>query len=278
MKKTILITGCSSGIGLCLAKGLKKRGHRVLATARKEDDVKLLMDLGLESVQLDVNDSNSIKKAMQNIIALTDGKIDVLINNCSYAQGGAIEDLTRDAMREQFETNLFGPMELTGLVIKLMRHQNEGRIVQIVSLLGYVTMPFRGAYNASKHALEGLTDTLRQELRGTNIKVSLIEPGPIHSKIRDNAKKYFLKHIDLENTAHKKTYEKMEKEFFAIKSKSPFYLSPEAVLKKVIHAVESKKPKLRYYVGFPAHLFCILKRLLPTKALDWVMYQIIKKE
>lgn len=278
MTKTILITGCSSGIGLCLAKGLKDRGYRVFATARKEEDVKRLNDLGFESVLLDVNDSSSIKEAVDKIAALTQGKIDILINNSSYAQGGALEDLSRNAIREQFETNLFGPLELTGLVIPLMRRQKEGRIIQIGSLLGYVTMPFRGAYNASKHALEGLTDTLRQELHKTKIKVVLIEPGPIESKIRENAKHHFLKHIPLQSTHHQKTYQKMEEEFFAIKEKSFFYLPAEAVLKKVIQAIESKNPKARYYVGFPAYLFQVLKRWLPTKVLDQIIYHIVKKE
>jgi NAD(P)-dependent dehydrogenase (short-subunit alcohol dehydrogenase family) len=278
MKKIILITGCSSGIGLCCAKGLKARGHRVFATARKLEDVRKLEKLGLESLPLDINDSASIKSAIKTICDRTDGKLDVLFNNCSYAQAGATEDLTREVIRAQFETNLFGPMELTNQVIKIMRKQGSGRIIFTGSLLGYITMPFRSAYNASKFALEGLVNTLRQELRNSKISVSIIEPGPIHSKIRENAKDNFLQNIDHENSAHKKTYEKMAKEFFEINAKESFYLPPDAVLKKLIHAVENKKPKTHYYVGFPSHFFMLLKRALPAKALDWVIYQIVKKE
>ncbi|MDH5446633.1 MAG: SDR family NAD(P)-dependent oxidoreductase, partial [Gammaproteobacteria bacterium] len=165
--QSVLITGCSSGIGLCVAEGLKARGYRVFATARKSTDVAHLKEKGFESFVLDLNDSLSISNAVKNILALTNGKLDALFNNGAYAQPGAIEDLNRDLLRQQFETNLFGWLELTNLILPVMRQQGHGRIIQNSSVLGLVSMPYRGAYNASKFALEGLTDTLRLELADT---------------------------------------------------------------------------------------------------------------
>jgi NAD(P)-dependent dehydrogenase (short-subunit alcohol dehydrogenase family) len=177
--KTILITGCSSGIGLCVAGGLKDIGYRVFATARKVEDVEKLKEKGFESVQLDLCQSGSIKQAVQEVLGHTDGKLYALFNNGAYGQPGAVEDLRRDVLIEQFEANVFGWLELTNLIIPVMRKQGFGRIIQNSSVLGMVSLSYRGAYNASKYAIEGLTDTLRLELAGTGIKVSLIEPGPI---------------------------------------------------------------------------------------------------
>ena len=187
LSKTILITGCSSGIGYCTATELKKRGHNVIATARKADDVTRLTQEGFTALQLDLADSQSIQQAVNRVIELTDGHCDALFNNGAFGQPGAVEDLTRDVLRYQFETNLFGTHELTNLLIPLMRKQGHGRIIYNSSILGLVAMRYRGAYNASKFALEGLADTLRLELYGTNIHISLIEPGPILSNFRENS-------------------------------------------------------------------------------------------
>ncbi len=185
--KSILITGCSTGIGLCVAQGLQDRGYRVFATARKKDDVKKLQSLGLESLQLDLDDSQSIQTAVKEILNRTNGTLDALFNNGAYGQAGAVEDLSRDVLRQQFETNVFGWHELTNLVLPVMLKQGHGRIIQNSSVLGFVALKFRGAYSASKYAIEGLTDTLRQELSGTNIFISLVEPGPIESQFRKNS-------------------------------------------------------------------------------------------
>jgi NAD(P)-dependent dehydrogenase (short-subunit alcohol dehydrogenase family) len=187
LSKTILITGCSSGIGYSTAISLKKRGHNVIATARKSNDVLRLTQEGFTSLRLDLADSDSIQSAVKQAIALTDGKIDALFNNGAFGQVGAVEDLSRDTLRLQFETNLFGTHELTNLLLPLMRKQGHGRIIYNSSVLGLVAMPYRGAYNASKFALEGLADTLRQELYGMPIYISLIEPGPIQSNFRKNS-------------------------------------------------------------------------------------------
>ncbi|MGB5277661.1 MAG: SDR family oxidoreductase [Gammaproteobacteria bacterium] len=266
--KTVLITGCSSGIGRCVALGLQQRGYRVFATARRPDSVAALTAEGLESLQLDLDDSVSIKQAVDDILRRTDGQLYAVFNNGAFGLPGAIEDLSRHAIRTEFETNVFGWLELTNLLLPVMRKQGYGRIIQNSSVLGLVAMPFRGAYNASKFAIEGISDTLRLELKGTDIHVSLVEPGPILSRFRANSLLALQKHIDTENSVHKERYrrvlERLNKEGPAV----PFTLPPEAVLKKVIHALESRKPRARYYVTFPTYLFGYLKRVLPTKTLD----------
>jgi len=186
-EKTILITGCSSGIGLCVARGLSSRGYRVFATARRTADVEALNKEGLESLLLDLDDPHSITAAVEEILTRTNGRLDALFNNGAYGQPGAVEDLSRDVLRAQFETNLLGWHQLTNLVLPVMRSQGHGRIIHNSSVLGFVALRYRGAYNASKYALEGLADTLRLELAGTDIHVSLIEPGPITSRFRENA-------------------------------------------------------------------------------------------
>jgi NAD(P)-dependent dehydrogenase (short-subunit alcohol dehydrogenase family) len=268
MKKTILITGCSSGIGYCVAKGLHARGYRVFATARRRDSVEMLLAEGLESFRLNLTDSNSINFAFEEVMRRTDGELYALFNNGAYGLPGAVEDLSRDALREQFETNVFGWQELTNLVVPVMRRQGYGRIIQNSSVLGLVSLPFRGAYNASKYAIEGLSDTLRLELRGSNIHVSLIEPGPIASQFRMNAVKALAKFIDVENSFHREKYEGVLKRLNKQGPAVPFTLPPEAVLKRVIHALEAPKPQPRYYVTFPTYLFGFLKRILSTRAMD----------
>ncbi len=272
--KSVLITGCSSGIGLCCAEGLHKRGYRVFATARKPDDVDILKGKGLESYQLDVADSASIHEALGTILETTGGKLYGLFNNAGFGQPGAVEDLSREAIREQFETNVFGTLEVTNKLLPIMRKQGEGRVIINSSILGFAAMPYRGAYNSSKYALEGLADTLRLELIGSGVFVSLVEPGPITSRFRDNAYAMYLKHIKPENSHHIKRYQGMEARLLKEGAAVPFTLGPEAVLKRVIHALESKQPQARYYVTFPTYLFGYLKRVLPTSWLDNLLKRI----
>ena len=268
--KNILITGCSSGIGRCLAHGLRARGHRVFATARREQDVAALSEAGFESLLLDLDFTGSIRAAVQTVLDRTQGRLYALINNGAYGQPGAVEDLSRDVLRAQFETNLFGTQELTNLVIPAMRARHEGRIIQISSILGIVCFAYRGAYNASKYALEGLSDTMRLELRGTNIHVSLIEPGPIASRFRANAYAAYRRNIDREHSAHREYYARLENRLEGPKP-TPFTLPPEAVMKKVIHALEARRPRVRYSVTFPTYLFQVLRRVLPVRVLDSIL-------
>lgn len=269
--KSILITGCSSGIGLCVAKGLQARGYRVFAAARKSADVEKLSSQGLECVQLDLQNSVSIEQAVQTVLSRTNGTLDALFNNAAYGQVGAVEDISRQALREQFETNVFGTMELTNLLIPIMRRQGYGRIVQCSSLLGMVSLPYRGAYNASKFALEALSDALRLELAGTGIYVSLVEPGPIFSRFRENAYAAYQRHVCKENSAHQDAYAILERRLTAKGAVTPFTLAPDAVLKHVIHALESPKPRIRYYVTLPTHVLGVLRRVLPYKTMDWLL-------
>jgi NAD(P)-dependent dehydrogenase (short-subunit alcohol dehydrogenase family) len=269
--KSVLITGCSTGIGSCLAHGLRERGYRVFASARKEADVAALSAAGFTSLPLDLDSSGSIRAAVETVLDRTQGRLYALINNGAYGQPGAVEDLSRTVLRAQFETNLFGTQELTNLVIPAMRAQGEGRIIQMSSMLGIVCLAYRGAYNATKFALEALSDTMRLELRDTDIYVSLIEPGPIESRFRANAYAVFQRNIDREHSVHREYYASVEKRLEGPKP-VPFTLPPEAVLKKVIHALEARRPKARYGVTFPAHLFLMLRRLLPARVLDRILF------
>jgi NAD(P)-dependent dehydrogenase (short-subunit alcohol dehydrogenase family) len=268
VSKTILITGCSSGIGYVTAVELRQRGHNIIASARKPEDVARLKQEGFTAVQLDLADSTSIRHAVEQAFELTGGKIDALFNNGAFGQPGAVEDLSRDVLRHQFETNLFGTHELTNLLIPSMRKQGHGRIIYNSSVLGLVAMKYRGAYNASKYALEGLADTLRLELHGTNIHISLIEPGPILSNFRKNAFALYKQNIDPTHSFHKKAYDAIEQRLQKEGPAVAFTLPATAVAEKVILALESDRPKIRYYVTFPTYLFAFLKRILPMSWLD----------
>ena len=267
--KNILITGCSSGIGYTCAHGLHKLGYHVFATCRKDEDVKRLQDEGLNAFKLDLCDTNSMHEALTWMLSQTGGRIDVLFNNAAFGQPGAVEDLKRDVLREQFETNVFGTQELTNLVLPYMRKQKSGRIIYNSSILGFVAMSYRGAYNASKFAIEGLADTLRLELHKSGVEVVLIEPGPIRSAFRKNALAKFLANIDQENSAHKEIYEKTLARLQKT-GDAPFTLGAEAVLEALLMAIEAKKPKARYAVTFPTKLFAWLKRFFSTKLMDYV--------
>ena len=271
ISRSILITGCSSGIGYCVAHGLQQRGHRVIASCRKAEDVERLQQEGLTCIQLDLDDSESIQQAVSQALTLADGRIDALFNNGAYGLAGAVEDLSREAIRAQFETNLFGWLELTNLLLPHMRQQGFGRIIQNSSVLGLVAMSYRGAYVASKYALEGLTDTLRLELAGTGIELSLIEPGPVESRFRQNAEAAFRKYINPEGSVHEQQYLAMEQRLQKQGNTTSFTLPPESVLDKVIHALEHKRPQPRYYVTTPTYIFGYLRRLLSSRMIDRMM-------
>lgn len=271
-KRAVLITGCSSGIGLCVARGLRDQGFQVIASARKPEDVQRLQEKdALQAVQLDLDDRESLSNGLQAALELTQGRLFGLFNNGAYGQPGAVEDLTWETLEAQLRTNLLGWHELTRQVIPVMRQQGEGRIIQNSSVLGFAAMPYRGAYNCSKFALEGLSDTLRMELAGTGIHVSLIEPGPISSKFRDNAYRKYLDNIDRANSPHRANYEAMEARLKKEGDATAFTLPPEAVLKKVLHALRSPRPRPRYRVTFPTHLFAYMRRLLSSRQMDAVL-------
>jgi len=272
MQKSILITGCSSGIGHDAAHGLVRQGWRVFATCRKEADCQRLRGEGLESLQLDYDDPASIEAALAEVLARTGGSLDALFNNGAFALPGALEDIPRDGLRAIFETNLFGVHDLTRRVIPVMRTQGHGRIVMNSSVLGLVTLPWRGPYVATKFALEGLSDTLRIEARRWGIDVILIEPGPITSRIRENAIAHFERWVDWENSARADQYqEKLRRRLYEGSGPDAFELPASAVTARLIKALEARRPRPRYYVTKPTYVMGTLRRVLPTRALDWVL-------
>jgi NAD(P)-dependent dehydrogenase (short-subunit alcohol dehydrogenase family) len=271
-QRTVLITGCSSGIGYASAHLLHGRGWRVVASCRKQADVERLLGEGLDSVRLDYEDAASIKRGFSDALEITGGRLDALFNNGAYAIPGCVEDLPTDGLRQIFEANFFGWHDLTRLAVPVMRAQGQGRIVQNSSVLGLIALKYRGAYNASKFALEGLSDTLRVELAGTGIHVSKIEPGPIATAFRINAKPQFERWIDWRNSVNREFYEqRMIPRLNAdAGATQPFELPPEAVARKLVHALEAPRPKPRYYVTTPTYALGVLKRLLSTRLLDKV--------
>ncbi|WP_298298145.1 SDR family oxidoreductase [uncultured Litoreibacter sp.] len=274
-QKSILITGCSSGIGYDAAKTLHARGWQVFATCRNPDDCARLQDEGLESFVLDYTDHASIEVAVAECLKRTGGTLDALFNNGAYGVPGAVEDLPTDALRAIFETNLFGYHELSRQVLPVMRAQGHGRILNCSSVLGFVALKWRGAYNATKFAMEGLTDTLRIELRDTPIEVILIEPGPVTSKIRANSIPHFEKWIDWEASPLREKYEEtLIKRLYEDRGPDAFELPASAVSAKLIHALESSRPKPRYFVTTPTYVMGALRRLLPTRALDWIIAKV----
>ena len=270
MPKSILITGCSTGIGYDGAHTLHKRGWQVIAACRQQRDCDRLQKEGLTTVLLDYEDEISIKSALEQTLDHTGGKLDALFNNGAYAIPGPVEDLSRDALRAIFEANFFGYFDLINQLMPLFRKQCHGRIVQCSSLLGMTALRYRGAYNATKFALEGMTDTLRLELRNTDIKIVLIEPGPIKTDFRKNAVKQFEKWIDWENSEIRDHYEKslLDKLKKAKLGKDPGELGPEAVTNALIKAIEEPYPKPRYFVTWPTRMTSTLRRALPTSWSD----------
>ena len=267
----IVITGCSSGIGLETALYLKERFVTVYPTARDPKDVEKLKALGFEhAMQLDVREAEQIQTAIKSVL-LEEGYIDVWFNNAGYGQPGAIEDVSTDVLREQFETNVFGIHECTRQIIPVMREQGYGKIIQHSSVLGLISLFGRGAYNASKYAIEGLTDTLRLELKGTGIYAVLLNTGPITSHFRENAMKKLIENVDIEHSVFR---EKYRQSLHADKSDVPFNEEAVAVAKVVYEIILAEKPKPRYYITKATYLLGYLKRLLSTSALDRILQKI----
>lgn len=270
--RTVLVTGCSSGIGRATADLLRARGWRVFAAVRRPADQAALAAAGFESVLIDLDSSASIHLGFAHVMAATGGRLDALVSNAAYGQPGAVEDLSRDALRRQFESNLFGTVELANLAIPVMRAQGDGRgagrLVFVSSILGLVAMPLRGAYNASKFALEGLVDTLRLELRGTGIQVVLIEPGAIESRFREHAIEAAEAAVDVERSVHAARYAKLRQLNAAPGGKTRGSLPASAVAETIRHALETRAPRARYLVTTPAKVLAVLKRLLPAAWID----------
>jgi NAD(P)-dependent dehydrogenase (short-subunit alcohol dehydrogenase family) len=263
-QRTIVVTGCSSGIGAYCARALKADGWRVFATVRKVGDLSSLEADGIEAFLMDYTQPETISALVGAVAERSGSRIDALFNNGAYGQPGAVEDLSTQALRDQFETNVFGWHELTRLVIPFMRRRGQGRIVQCSSILGLLPYRYRGAYTASKFALEGLSITLRMELQGSGIHVSLIEPGPITSRFTANALVKIKEHVDLENSPHAVEYRRQLARLEGSGPVNRHKLGPEAVYAVLTRALNSKNPKPHYPVTIPAKQGILLKRLLPA--------------
>jgi NAD(P)-dependent dehydrogenase (short-subunit alcohol dehydrogenase family) len=263
-RPSIIVTGCSSGIGAWCARALKQDGWRVFATVRRAEDLAPLEKDGIEAFVMDYTKPDTISKLVDDVFALTGGRLDALFNNGAYGQAGAVEDLPVEALRLQLETNVIGWHDLTRRVIPAMRTQGHGRIVQCSSILGIVPFKWRGAYNASKFALEGLSLTMRMELEGSGIEVSLIEPGPITSRFTANALINIERFIDLKGSVHAVEYEKQLKRLKGESGPAKGKLEPDAVYTVLKRALTAKRPKPHYIVTQPAKQGALLKKLLPA--------------
>ena len=271
IQRSILITGCSSGIGYHCAHALKARGWRVFAACRRQPDCDRLAAEGFETVCLDYADPESIATAVERGLAVTGGTLDALFNNGAYSHPGAVEDVAPEHLRALLETNVVGWYDLTRRVLPAMRRQGHGRIVNCSSVLGFVALRFTGAYSASKFAVEGWSDSLRLELRGTGIHVSLLEPGPIQSRMIENARMRFLETVDARNSAFRPHYAREVSRLAGTNRSSRFKLGPEALVAPLVHALESRSPRARYHVTVPSRVGAWLKRLLPTAVMDSVL-------
>lgn len=274
MEKTVLLTGASSGIGLCSANYLRSKGFTVLATARKPEDLKRLEEDGFETFELDVTSSTQIEQVVAKIAARKGGTLYGLVNCAGYAQLGSLEDISRDVMRAQFETNVFGLHELTIRVLPIMRKQGYGRIIHISSSFGLMAIRFWGTYCASKYAVEALGDSLRLELRGTHIYVSLIEPGPIATHFMERARKDFNAEVNVADSFQEQEYKRFVPDL-GLDNIEWFRGQPIQVAKKIYHALSSKKPKIRYYITIPTYTSMLAKRFLPGRVVDFILSKLL---
>ncbi len=270
MAQRVLITGSSSGIGRAACLGLRTRGWQVIAAARDPADVVRLQADGFAAVRIDHHDSTSIATGFAEAVDLAGGRIEALFNNAGHGMPGAAEDLPRGALEEVFSSNLFGLHEVTCHAIRHMRQHGGGRIVQHSSVVGFTPLPWRAAYVATKHALEGLTNTMRVELRGTGIHVAILNTGPVTSGFRDRSMAQFDRWIDVDASRHAEFY---RAKWLARRTAGHdrFELGPEAVVRKLVHALESRRPRRRYYITLPAYVAAALTRVLPDAAQDWIV-------
>lgn len=267
-KGWIVITGCSSGIGLCVAKGLKALGYKVLPCCRTPLQAQVLAADFAQVVAFDLAHETDVDAGAAQILDITQGHIYALFNNAGFGQPGALEDISRATLEAQFAVNVFGLHQLTQRLLPTLIATADARLIQHSSVLGFVGMPFRGAYNASKYAVEGLCDTLRQELKGTGVQVSLIEPGPVISEFRNNALQALKANVGLTASRHATLYQKTLARLAAIGPAVPFTVAPEVVLGCVLHALTQPCAKIRYRVTVPTHVLAVLKRLLPSRWFD----------
>ena len=280
-EKVAVVTGASTGIGRATARLLKARGWRVFPTARSRTDLDLLRGEGFQPVELDLADSDSVEYAAKEVLELSHGIIGAVVNNAGYGQPGALEDLSRAALRKQFETNVIGTLDFTNRFIPTLRAQKSGRIVIVSSVVGRVVIPFLGAYSASKFALEAIGDGLRMELGPVGVSVSLVEPGPIQTCFRKRVVSEAARGLEMHNSAFAKQYAKelSEPERTYSRPTDVFRKPPEAVARKIVHALESRHPRARYPVTAPAWFGDFAARFFPSRLKDALLAsKVIGKE
>lgn len=270
--RTVFVTGCSTGIGRATARLLRQHGWRVLAGARKPADLESLAKEGFTPVEIDLANPASVEAAARAVSKSTDGLLGALVNNAGFGQPGALEDVSRDVLRSQFEVNVFGLQDLTNRLLPAMIKAENGRIVHISSVLGKVAIPLMGAYCAAKHAVEALADAQRVELRETGVGLIVVEPGPITSEFRNTAAAIG------QSTLRKQTRIPMPDMSKRTDGSGAFTLPPEAVARKIVHALESSNPKRRYRVTIPAYGVPLAKALLPEAAYDWLAARRLKRK
>ncbi len=276
--KTVLITGCSTGIGASSARLLKERGWTVIPTARKEADLERLRDEGFDPIEMDMADSESVARGAEEVLRRTEGRLGGLVNNAGFGQSGAVEDVKREHLLHQFEVNVFGLQDLTNRLLPAMRKQGAGRIVHVSSVVGRVSIPFLGCYSASKFAVEALADAQRVELYGSGVGVILIEPGPIITEFRRTAAQRAEETLDLEKSGKSQFYiEQIQKRLDHQKKANLINKEPEAVAIKIVRALESSRPKRRYAITIPAHLGAFMRRFAPDALVDFVLSRKVRE-
>ena len=276
--KTVLITGCSTGIGASSARLLKERGWTVIPTARKEADLERLRDEGFDPIEMDMADSESVARGAEEVLRRTEGRLGGLVNNAGFGQSGAVEDVKREHLLYQFEVNVFGLQDLTNRLLPAMRKQGAGRIVHVSSVVGRVSIPFLGCYSASKFAVEALADAQRVELYGSGVGVILIEPGPIITEFRRTAAQRAEETLDLEKSGKSQFYiEQIQKRLDHQKKANLINKEPEAVAIKIVRALESSRPKRRYAITIPAHLGAFMRRFAPDALVDFVLSRKVRE-
>lgn len=269
--KTVLVTGCSSGIGAATARVLRDAGWTVYPTARKEEDLAALKADGFDAVRLDLADEASVACAAAEFLEKCGGRPGALVNNAGYCQAGALEDLGRAALRAQFEANVLGPQQLIRAVLPAMKACGAGRIVTVSSVFGRIASPLVGAYCASKYAVEALGDTLRIELSGTGVWASLVEPGAVLSRFRKNAAEALAANTEAGGDFEGMYEREVERRRRQVKKRDFFTRPPEEVAAKIRHALESPRPWRRYRVTPAAWLVEVAVRVLPQALTDVIL-------
>ena len=272
-EQVVLITGCSSGVGRATALEAARRGHRVFASARRREDLSFLpSQRGVTALLLDVTDAASVARAVEAVLREA-GRLDALINNAGFGQYGAVEDVSPEEWRRQFDVNLFGAVVAIRAVLPAMRTARRGTIVNVSSVAGKISIPFAAPYCASKHALEAVSDALRVEVAPFGIRVVVVEPGPISTRFGETAREK-VSGIVARPGPYSAFYPAAERAMETDFTKGR--LPPEAVARVILRAVESSDPKPRYRVTSMAKVFLPLRRVLPDRFLDRRMKKLLR--